>query len=174
MGFLDKIKKAFDTGGVSADLRAPDQFRWSDEALPVQLTLKGHESEPRTVTSVLFRLRESDSDGENRTARDREREGISFEYREPVELPPGESVTIDIEFPLTVTEILDQVGATENVPGWLSTAAKVMDASRSLSLDSEYYWISATPEVEGAKISKGVSRRILQVGRGDAFFGKIF
>jgi hypothetical protein len=173
MGFLDKIKKAFDTGGISAELDAPGQFRWSDETLPVRLILKGHESEPRTVNSVLFRLRESDSDDENRTAREREREGISYEYNETIELQPGESVTIEIEFPLTVSEILDRAGVAEEIPGWLSTAAKVMDSAAKLSTDSDSYRISATPNVEGAKIAKGVSRRIRQVGMGDAFIGNL-
>ena len=173
MGFLDKIKKAFDTGGISAELDAPGQFRWSDETLPVRLTLKGHESAPRTVNSVLFRLRESDSDDENQTARERKREGISYEYHESIVLQPGESVSIDVQFPLTTSEILQQVGATENVPGWLSTAARVVDAGKKLSLDSDSYRISATPNVEGAKIANGVSRRIQQVGAGDACFGKV-
>jgi predicted methyltransferase len=53
----------------------------------------------------------------------------------------------------------------------LSTAAKVVDTAQSPSTDSSHYVISATPKVEGAKIDRGVSRRIRQVGRGDFFVG---
>lgn len=172
MGFFDKIKKAFDAGGIKTELRAPDQFRWQDDTLPVSVMLTGHESEPRTITSIEFRLREADRDDSNRSARNREREGIRFEYREAVVLQPGESVTLSIDFPLTASEVLDRVGVAEEVPGWLSTAAEVVDTVQSLTLDSSRYVISATPKVEGAKMDRGVSRRIAQVGRGDFFVGK--
>lgn len=99
MGFLDKVRKAFDTGGITTELHAPDSFRWRDETLPVSVRLTGHESEPRTVTSIEFRLRDAERDDSNRSARERERDGIRFEYREAVVLQPGETVTLDIDFP---------------------------------------------------------------------------
>ena len=174
MGFLDKIKKAFDTGGVSVDIQAPQQFRWSEGTLPVSLTLKGHESESRTITSILFRLQEADNDSDrNQSARDRKRDGIRYEYTDPIVLAAGESVTIDIDFPLSIGEVLDGVGATGEVPGWLATAAKVIDTGMKLSTESSIYRISATPTIEGAKIAKGVSRQIRQAGLGDVFVGNL-
>lgn len=171
MGFLDKIKKAFDTGGIKTELHTPDAFRWRDETLPVSVRLTGHESEPRTVTSIEFRLRDADREDTNQSARERERDGIRFEYRESVVLHPGESVTLDIDSPLTTSGIIDQVGATGQVPGWFATAAKVVDTAQSLSTDSSHYVISATPKVEGAKMDRGVNRRIRQMGQGDFFAG---
>ena len=174
MGFLDKIKKAFDTGGVSAEIQAPQQFRWSDGTLPVSLTLKGHESESRTVTSILFRLQEADNDSDkNQSARERQREGIRYEYSEPIVLAAGESITINIDFPLSMGEVLDTAEATGEIPGWLATAAKVIDTGMKLSTKSSIYRISATPTIEGAKIAKGVSRQIRQAGLGDVFVGNL-
>lgn len=171
MGLFDKIKKAFDAGGITTELHTPDAFRWQDETLPVSVRLTGHESEPRTVTSIEIRLRDADRDDTNRSAREREKDGIRFEYRETVVLQPGESATIDIDFPLTTSGIIEQVGAIGHVPGWLATAAKVVDTAQNLSTDSSHYVISATPKIEGAKIDRGVTRRIRQVGRGDFFVG---
>lgn len=87
-GVVDKVKKVFDTGGIKTELHAPDAFRWQDEILPVSVRLTGHESEPRTITSIEFRLRDAERDDDNQTAREREREGIRFEYRETVVLQP--------------------------------------------------------------------------------------
>lgn len=171
MGLFDKVKKVFDTGGITTELDTPNAFRWEDEILPVSVRLTGHESEPRTVTSIEFRLRDAERDDDNQNARERERDGIRFEYREPVVIQPGQTVALDIDFPLTTSEIIDQVGASGQVPGWLATAAKVVDTAQRLSTDSSHYVISATPKVEGAKIDRGVSRRIRQVGRGDFFIG---
>lgn len=171
MGVFDKIRKAFDAGGIKTELHTPDEFRWQDEFLPVRVTLTGHDTEARTVTSIEIRLRDAERDDSNRSARDREHDGIRFEYREAVVLQPGESIALDIDFPLTASEVIDQVGATEKVPGWLSTAAKVIDTAQSLSVDSSHYVISATPKVEGAKMDRGVNRRIRQVGRGDFHVG---
>ncbi|MEJ7837369.1 MAG: hypothetical protein WKF81_01055 [Thermomicrobiales bacterium] len=171
MRFLDKIKKGFDTGGVALDLSAPKQFRWSDETLALSLTLAGHDTEVRTISSIKFRLREATRSSENKSARDREREGIRYTRSEPLVLQPGESATIDIQFPLTISEIFEQAGALENAPGWLKTAVNVVDTGSKLSMSSSDYTISATPEIEGANMSKGVSRRIEQVGVGDFHFG---
>lgn len=171
MGLFDKIKKAFDTGGIKTELHVPDAFRWHDEILPVNVRLTGHESKPRTITSIEFRLRDADRDDDNQTAREREREGIRYQYHESVVLQPGQMVSLDIDFPLTTSEIIDQVGSTDQVPGWLSTAAKVVDTAQSLIPASSHYVISATPNVEGAKMDCGVSKRIRQVGHGDFFVG---
>jgi len=171
MGLFDKVRKAFDTGGIATELDVPDAFRWEDESVPVNVRLTGHESEPRTITSIEFRLRNAERDDANQTAKERERDGIRFEYREPVVIQPGQTVALDIDFPLTTSEIIDRVGATGQVPGWLATAAKVVDTAQGLSTDSSHYVISATPKVEGAKMDRGVSKRIRQVGRGDFFIG---
>lgn len=53
----------------------------------------------------------------------------------------------------------------------MATAARVVDTAQNLSTDSSHYDLSATPKVEGAKIDRGVTRRIRQVGRGDVFVG---
>lgn len=171
MGFLDKIKKAFDTGGISADLNAPREFRWSDETLPLSLTLTGHDTEVRTVKSVTFRLQETADESRSKTAREREHDGIRFKHNESFDLQPGETVSIDIAFPLTTSEILERVDAMDNAPGWLATAAKVVDAGAKLSTTSDDYTISASPEIEGAKMAKSVKRRIRQAGFGDLNIG---
>lgn len=171
MGLLDRVKKAFDTGGITTELHTPDAFRWQDGTLPVSVTLTGHETEPRTITSIEIRLRDAERDDDNHSAREREREGIRFTYEETVVLQPGQSATIQVDFPLTTSQIIDGVGATGQVPGWLATAAKVVDTVQSLDTESSHYVITATPKVEGAKLKRGVSRRIRQIGRGDLFTG---
>lgn len=112
MGLFDKVKKAFDTGGIKTELHAPDAFRWQDETLPVSVRLTGHKSEPRTITSTEIRLRDAERDDGSRSAKERERDGIRFEYRETVVLQPGQTIALDIDFPLTASEVIDQVGAT--------------------------------------------------------------
>ena len=173
MGFLDKLKKIFDSGGISADLQAPDQFRWDDKALPVSLTLTGHESEPRTVTSIVFRLQEDEVSNQKQTGASRKRDGITFERSEPIELAAGESKTIEVDFPLSIAEGFDQAAAAGKIPGWLSTVAKIAETGMKLAEDTRYYRISATPKVEGAKMSKSASQRIRRMGKGDISIGGV-
>jgi hypothetical protein len=170
MGFLDKIKKAFDTGGVTTELMAPDAFRWSDESLPVQVRLTGHESEVRTISSVELRLREDDRDSKDRSST-RDDDGIRYTYRERIVLQPNETISFDVDFPLKASTVLGRLDSDGELPGWLSKAAKVIETGQALATGTEDYRISATPEVDGARMSRSVSRRIRALGFGDFAIG---
>ena len=108
MGLFDKIKKAFDTGGIKVTIEAPKRFDWSDPAIPARVTVTGHESESRSIAHLSFTLKD---DGDNQGApgmRDKDRphqpDGRRFtaRYDHPValDLRPGESRTVEVAVPL--------------------------------------------------------------------------
>jgi len=173
MGFLDKIKKIFDTGGISADIQAPERYRWDDETFPVSLTLTGYGSESRTITTILFRLQESDTSNQNQSGQSRTRDVTTFERSEPFDLAAGESKSVEVDFPLSIAGGLDRAAAEGKVPEWLSTVAKVAETGLNLTEDAKYYRISATPKVEGARMSKSTSQRIRRMGKGDLAIGNV-
>ena len=99
MGFLDGLKKAFDTGGIELGMVVPKSFRWSDGTLPITVTLGGHKEEPRTVTQLALWLREDDADSQQR--RSGHREGVRMIVHGPFELAPLEEKSVEVPFALT-------------------------------------------------------------------------
>ncbi|MBK5222906.1 MAG: hypothetical protein JJE52_08530 [Acidimicrobiia bacterium] len=132
MGILDKIKKAFDKGGVEIDIDCPEIFRWGDGVLPVAVRLENESDEERLVTSLELSLAEdllladhSDETPSERARRNRQNEksAVTFNHESPITLAPGQVLTLEIEFPLSPQGALDSVGAGEEAPAWLSRRA---------------------------------------------------
>lgn len=164
MGFFDKIKHAFDTGGIDVEISVPDRFRWSDDSLPVTVTITGHEEEPRTVTELELRLREDDDD--SRTDRGRHRDGVRMTHGGPIELTPGESVTLELAFPLSASGAVEGLSGGEE-PSWLKAASGVIGTLTELNRETPWYWFSVAATVEGAGAHKTATRRIRNLAAGE-------
>lgn len=158
MGFFDKLKRAFDTGGIDVEISVPDTFRWSDGTLPVSVTLTGNDEEPRTVTELELWLREDDDD--SRTSRGRHQDGVKMTHAGPIELGVGETINLDIEFPLSVSGAVEEMSGGEEAPGWLKAASGVLNTVSELSRETPWYRFSVSSTVEGAGAHKTASRRI--------------
>jgi hypothetical protein len=173
MGFLDKLKKVFDAGGLSVDVDAPQTFRWNDGVIPVEVRLGGHKSEPRTIHSIAIELRENDRDQDDRSASQRDRAVVKMNFDEPLTLQPGEAITRTYELQLSFSDALEDSGMADKLPGWVGTAAKVLEAGRSMEIGGDDFQIVVTPEVEGAKMRRGTSRRIRRLGVGEFQIGGV-
>jgi sporulation-control protein spo0M len=171
MGFLDKLKNIFDAGGLSVDVNVPQTFRWNDGVIPVEVRLGGHKSEARTINEIRIELRENDRD--NNSSSQRDRAVIKMNFNEPLTLQPGEEVTRTYELQLSFADALEDSGMADKLPGWVSTAAEVLEAGRSIELGGDDYQIVVTPEVEGAKMRRGTSRRIRRLGMGEFQIGNV-
>lgn len=166
MGFLDNIKKAFDSGGIDVEIDVPKTFRWSDGSLPVSVTIDGHESEPRTITSIRLQLVEDDDD-ESSVRRERGRlDGLNFTQTETITIEPGGTVTRVLSLPLTVGDAVSTVTDAE-APGWLSAVSKATSAISELTRETPWYILRVIPEVEGAGAKKIASRRIRNLRTGE-------
>lgn len=170
MGFFDKIKHAFDTGGIDVDITVPDRFRWSDATLPVKVTLTGHDEEPRTVTELELWLREDDDD--SRTDRDRHRDGMRMTHSGPIELAPAESVTLELAFPLSASGAVEELSG-QDAPGWLTAASGLMGTLTELNRETPWYWFSVSATVEGAGAHKTETERIRNNAAGEFGDGRM-
>ena len=164
MGFFDSLKKAFDAGGIGVKLAAPNDFRWEDATLPVTVNLSGHKSEPRTVASLDFRF-EDDIDrgasGIRGSGGARNRRGSSVDlrwsYPGPIELLPGQTVSLDIRMPLSKD-------AASGASGVLDAALSAIAGLGELTMSIPWYTLSVHASVVGANMSKGTSKRIRNSG----------
>jgi hypothetical protein len=170
MGFFDKLKHAFDTGGIDLDISVPDRFRWSDDVLPVTVTITGHDEEPRTVAELELWLREDDDDSRN--SRGRHRDGVRMTHGGPIELAPGESVTLEIAFPLSASGAVEGLSGGE-APGWLKAAGGVIGTLTELGRETPWYRFSVSTTVEGAGAHKTATRRIRNNAAGEFGDGRI-
>jgi hypothetical protein len=164
MGFLDSIKKAFNTGGIDVGLTVPKSFRWSDGTLPITVTLSGHEDEPRTVTELDLWLREDDADSQQRT-RGR-REGVRMIVPGPWELAPGEEKSVEVPFALTAAAGVGNASG-EEAPAWLKAVSGAATALTEATRDTPWYRFSVEVAVDGAGARKMVARRIKNNGLGE-------
>lgn len=162
MGFFDKIKKAFDTGGIKVELEAPKSFDWGDQTIPTRVTIVGHESEPRSIQSLSFTLKD---EGDNKMApgmRDKDRPGrpdgrrfsSSYEHLVALELGPGETHTIEVGVPLSA-------GAG---PGLLDRMSFGADGA-TLHFGTQWYVLSVSAPVEGATMARADTTRLQASGQ---------
>lgn len=170
MGLFDKIKKAFDTGGIKVKIEAPKKFDWNDPAIPARVTVTGHESEPRSIAHLSFTLKD---DGDNQGApgmRDKDRphqpDGRRFtahyDHLVALELGPGESRTFDVAVPLA---------AGNGGPGLIDRMS--FNASgATLHFGDQWYVLSVAAPVDGATMSRADTTRLKASGRlGDRHIG---
>lgn len=164
MGFFDSLKKAFDAGGIGVKLAAPKDFRWQDATLPVTVTLTGHKSEPRTVASLDFRFEDDTDSGASGTRGSgsaRSRSGSSVDLRwshaGPIELLPGQIVSIDIRMPLSKD-------SASGASGVLDAALSAIASLGEITMRIPWYTLSVHADVVGANLSKGASKRIRNSG----------
>ena len=168
MGFLDKIKKFFDTGGVDTDLSAPEAFRWSDDEIPLRVRLTGHETEVRQISDIDLKLEEEVSAGADEKER-RNRDRYTFVYHAGVTLQPGETVELDIAFPLRRRGFSNDSTAAR-AGRLIGAATELMGSGLTIGSTGSRYRISVMPAVEGARMRKATSRQIRALGFGDFSF----
>lgn len=167
MGFFDRVKATFDSGGIKVKLEVPNDFHWGEETIPVKVTLTGHKAEPRRVKELTFLLQdELESDkaeklqsGESRYGR---RVKIGWVREGVIELDPGETVTLDV--PVVVAQDGSASASVGNekvdkVIGVASMLGMVTNPS-----DIRSYQITVNAPVEGANRTKSHSRSIRQGG----------
>lgn len=162
MGLFDKIRKAFDTGGIKVHLEAPDRFDWADPGIPVRVTLTGHESEPRTITHLSCTLKDV---GDNQGApgmRDRDephrpdgrRFRSSHDHLLALPLPPGQTHAVELAVPLP--------GGTG--PG-LTDRMSFGPDGLNLHFGDQWYVLSVSAQVEGANMARAATAKLRASGR---------
>lgn len=170
MGLFDAVKKAFDAGGIKVGLEVPKSFQWSDESIPVTVTLTGHKTEPRTVTAMAFKLEEDDDDDRG-TGRPGTRistgsgGSLSYTRTETIELQPLQVVTVGVSIPLKPD------AAVTSEAGWVGKVVDAIAMLGTIRFNSQWYKLSVHTTVEGAAASKGTSKRIRN---GDVSFSASF
>lgn len=162
MGLFDKIRKAFDTGGIRVRLEAPGHFDWQDPGIPVQVTLTGHDAEPRTVQHLSFTLKDvGDNQGapglrdrDERHRPDGRRFSARFDHPLGLQLAPGEERVVEVVVPLP--------GGEE--PGLADRMSFGPDGV-TLHLGDQWYVLSVSAPVEGATMARAATSRLRAPGR---------
>lgn len=164
MGLFDKIKKAFDTGGIKVELEAPKKFDRSDQSIPTRVTVTGHESEPRSIQALTFTLKD---DGDNqgmpgmRNNDDGPRQGdgrrfsSSYDHLVALELGPGESRTFEVAVPL----------AANGGPSLIDRMSFAVDGGATLHFGDQWYVLSVSAPVEGANMARADKVRLKASGQ---------
>ena len=162
MGLFDKLKKVFDTGGITVDLEAPKRFDWGDPTIPVRVTLTGHDAETRTVQHLSFSLKD---DGDNQghpgmrrddgpSRPDGRRFSATYVHLLALQLPPGETHSFDLDIPL----------AANGGPGLINRMS-FTDGGLTLHFGDQWYVLSVSAPVDGASMAKADSVRLKASGR---------
>ena len=168
MGWFSGMKKMFDTGGVELSIDAPKEFDWARGSIPVTVTLTGHDSEPRTVTSLDFELVDEGSNsgsignrGSSLNARERNGNKVRVRWSRPesIALEPGEVKVIEVEVPVGAR----QSDAVDKVIDVLDLTLTAM--SGALNFGATWYIVSVSAPVEGVSAFQTASDRLR--GRGE-------
>lgn len=167
MGFFDKLKEAFDDGGIDVDVEAPKTFRWSDGSIPLTVSIRGHESEERTVTSIELELREDDRDPHDHADDRNERDnGISQTLDEPRVIAGGDTLTLELGIMLDAASAVESVSG-EDAPAWLQAVGKASNIFNELNRETPWYKVKVIVKVEGAGARNIATRRIRNLGVGE-------
>lgn len=162
MGLFDKLKKAFDTGGIKVDLEAPKKFDWDDPVIPARVTLTGHESETRTIQQLSFTLKDDGDNSSGPGMRDRDRPhqpdgrrfSATYVHLLALELGAGQTRTFDVDIPL----------ASNGGPGLINRMSFTGDGL-TLHFGDQWYVLSVSAPVDGATMAKADSTRLRAPGR---------
>lgn len=177
MAFFDKIKAAFDGGGIKVKLELPRTFTWGDPSVPATVTLTGHKTERRRVQALLFSFEDKAqersqsgsgsglsigsgassgaSSGVGSDNRDGQRVRIQYHHEGPIDLEPGQVETVTVDMPLESPDIPEA-----EVTGFLG---KVISSVGKIGRPDliTHFVMSVSTEVEGVKRSKSSTKRIL-------------
>lgn len=157
MRLLDKMRKAFNAGGIRIALEAPGQFAWEDPVIPVRVTLTGHEADRRSVPHLDFRLRDIGDGGGppgTRPAPDRRRPDgrivdHAWRHQLSLHLAPGETRTVTLQVPLT----------GHGGPGMLDRAT-VTGTGLQFTVGAQWFELSVSASVDGAPAARSDSARL--------------
>jgi hypothetical protein len=177
MGFLGKIKKAFDKGGVKIEIDVPETFRWQDGVLPVAVHLTGDQDEERVITAIDLTLLEDvrfvhdrDDTPTERSRRERQVRESATKHRHegPITLGPGESVVLTVDFPISLSGAVATVEDGEGAPDWVATASTAMNMLSEATRNQEWHRVEARPHVEGFSAAQVASQRIENLRTGES------
>lgn len=167
MGILDRIKKAFDHGGVKVAIVVGRTFRWSDDVLPVEITLTNSADEPRDISSVRLQLVEYDRDNPVTLRKVNGRyKGMNLFVNEPFRIMPGTEHAMHVDMPLTLRGAANEMGV-EETPGWVDVLSNVVNTVSELNRNNEWYLLRVVPEVTGFTAKKIASKRIRNLRTGE-------
>lgn len=167
MGFLDRVKQAFDHGGVKASIATSKTFRWSDDVLPVDVIVHNRAGEPRTVTAVRLQLVEHDRDKPATTRNVRGRyEGLNLFINEPVTIAAGDDHLIHVKLPLSVRGTAEELD--HDTPAWLAGLSAVINAAKDIKRDHEWYQLRVIPDVEGFTATKTATHHLRNLRTGES------
>lgn len=179
MGFFgdlkDKIKRVFDRGGVDIHVEAPDTFRWSEGSLPVTVHLSSEATEQRVITALEFELVDDlvvtrraneDASDYSRRRRQAKKPELEFTRSEPITLAPGEQRTIEIEVPLSLRNVIDDV-IGDDAPGWMSAVGDALNVVKDVTRDDPWFYLKVRPRVEGFNAAKVATHKIRNLRSGE-------
>lgn len=161
MRLLQKIRKAFDTGGITVGIETPQQFSWTDPVIPVRVTLTGHQVERRAVPHLDFRLKDVGDGGGppglRPAAADRRRPdgrvvNHPWQHLLALHLAPGETRTLDVRMPLP------------HVRPSVLQRATVTGHGLQLNFGTQWYELSVSAPVEGSALARSASTRLRLTG----------
>lgn len=166
MGFFARLKKMFDSGGVKASIVADKTFRWSDDVLPVEITVRNSADEPRTVNSIRLQLVEHNREKPATTRKVHGRyEGLNMFVSEPVTIAAGGEHTLQVKMPLSLQGTADTIDA--EAPGWLKGLSAAVNVAKEFTRDHEWYELRVIPEVEGFTATRIGTHRIRNLRTGE-------
>ena len=166
MGFLDRLKGMFDSGGIKVTVETEKAFRWSDDAMPIDLTVVNSSDEDREVTELRFQLVEFDRENTASTRKVNGRyEGLNYFLREPFRLGPNETRELHVDMPLGMSGAANALGA--DAPGWVEGVSRAVDMVRDATRDHEWYLLRVTPEVTGFTAKKIATRKLRNLRAGE-------
>lgn len=167
MGWFDRFKKAFDTGGVGVRVATAKTFRWSDDALPVDITFTNSSKEPRTISSVRLQLVEHDRENPATTRKVRGRyEGMNLVIDREFTVAAGGEHAVHVDMPLSLQGAADEMGV-DDPPEWMERLSDAVNLVTELNRDQEWYLLRVMPEVEGFTAKKIGTRRIRNLRAGE-------
>lgn len=166
MGFLDRVKKAFDHGGIKTTVEAGKTFRWSDDVLPIDITIRNSADRPRTVNSIRLQLVEHDRNDPVTTRKVHGRhKGLNLFINEPATIAAGGEHTQHIKLPLSLRGTADELDI--ETPGWLDVLSTAINAVTDLNRDYEWYQLRVIPDVEGFTATKIATHQLRNLRAGD-------
>lgn len=172
MALFAAARKALDRGGIGLTLTLPRKFLWADGVLPAEVTLKGHKSEARQVTSLTFVVSddEQQDSSSSTTQQAGHRVNFTWSHDSPIDLSAGEVRTLSLDIPLPARESVaeaEQKALGRESSGFLEKAFVAVTRGANPEHIGRYL-VSLEAHVEGATRPKRTSKHVQQ-GSGFSF-----